>query len=479
MASPIHTRPFSFPRCQGQRAVCVSILVGIGLAGCAVKQPPAAAAALEEALPDTTRVPAAWRDPGAVPGAVSTNWVATFKDPQLEALVDEGLRHNLDLQAAAARVDVAANLVVQARSLLYPNLAAAGGAGVVGRDFVRDRSGIGAEVSWELDLWGRVRAQAASAGASRQATDADLLFARQSLAATIARLWYEAIAAERLRQTAEDSTRIYEELLRLVSIKNQIGQVGAQDISLAGADLDRARRRERQFATSEHQVVRGLETIVGRYPSSELDLAADLVPVPPPVPDGLPSELLERRPDLVAAERRLAAAFYLIQSAQAARLPRIGLTAFGGRSTSELLRLVDVSPNYWQVGAMFLAPIFTAGALKAQVEVATAEQRAAMALYGQTALRAFSEVETTLANEQLLADQQRYLERVLSQDTEALRLGRIRYDVGATDLLSVLDLQTRQLDTQFDLIAIRNERLANRIALHLALGGGFEPPPAP
>ena len=198
---------------------------------------------------------------------------------------------------------------------------------------------------------------------------------------------------------------------------------------------------------------------------------------PPPIPAGLPSELLERRPDLVAAERRVAAAFHAIQSAKAARLPKFALTASGGRSTNDLFYLLGVSPNFWAAGVGLLAPIFTGGALKAQVEIATAEQRAALALYGQAALRAFSDVETALANEKILEDQQRYLEAVVAQDTEGLQLRRIRYKVGAADLLSVLDLQNRLLNAEFDLISVRNDRLANRIGLHLALGGGFTPPP--
>ena len=453
--------------------ICCAALTCV--AACAVKQPPAAADALGGVLPPTTTVPAAWKTVASAPGSVVTEWVATFADPQLDVLVEEGLRNNLDLKAAAERVDVAAALVVQARSLLYPQLSLIGGAGLVGRDSTHDRSGIGGEVSWELDLWARVRAQSASADAARQATEADLLHARQSLAATVATLWYETVATERLRRTAEDATLVYADLLNLVRTRNQVGQVSAQDVALAAADLDRARQRERAFATSGQQVVRGLEIVVGRYPSAELALAADLPPLPPPIPEGLPSELLERRPDLVAAERRVASAFHAIQAAQAARLPRIALTGFGGRSTSELLRLAGIGAGYWTLAANVVAPLFTGGALAARVEAATAEQQAALALYGQTALRAFGEVESTLTSEQLLADQQTYLEAVLAQDTEALRLGRLRYDAGATDLLHVLQLQARQLATSVDLIDIRNDRLANRVALHLALGGGFTP----
>jgi NodT family efflux transporter outer membrane factor (OMF) lipoprotein len=452
---------------------CIALLA----AGCAVKQPPPPVDALTGVLPPSTALPAAWRATSGGAGTVLTEWIGSFADPQLQRLVDEALENNLDLQAAAERVEVAAGLVTQARSLLFPHLVVSAGVGVVGRDWTKDSSGIVGEVSWELDLWGRVRAQTAAADAAKEATEADLVSARQSLAATVAALWYETIATERLRQTAADASGVYGELLRLVTTRHAIGRAEQQDVSLALADLDRARRRERAFATSEQQIVRGLEVVVGRYPAGELALAPDLPPVPPPVPEGLPSELLERRPDLMAAERRVAASFHAIQVAEAARLPRIALTAGGGRSTSELLRLAGVGAGFWRVGLDLLAPVFTAGALKAQVQIATAEQRAALALYAQAALRAFSEVESSLANEQLLADQQQYLEAVLTQDSEALRLGRVRFTAGATDLLHVLQLQTRQLQTRFELIGIRNDRLANRVALHLALGGGFTPTP--
>jgi NodT family efflux transporter outer membrane factor (OMF) lipoprotein len=456
--------------------VCVAAAL---MAACAVKQPPAAADELKTVMASTTQIPADYKSVGGATGPVVIDWLQTFNDPQLEAIVIEGLQNNLDLKAAAARMDVAAGLVVQARALLYPQIFAIGGVGLVGRDDTNDRSGIAGELSWELDLWGRVRAQTASAEAARQAVASDYLHARQSLAATTATLWYQTIASERLRQTALAATTVYEDLLKLVQAQQQVGQIGAQDVALAAADLQRARQRERSFARTEQQVARGLEVVIGRYPGAELALAPDLPPTPPPVPEGLPAELLERRPDLVAAERRLASAFHLIQVAEAARLPRISLTAAGGRSTSDLLRLAGVGAGFWRVGADVFAPLFTGGALQAQVAIANAQQQAALALYAQAALRAFSEVESTLTSEEQLADQQRYLEAVLFQDTEALRLGRLRYEAGATDFLHVLQMQARQLSTQFDLIAIRNERLANRVALHLALGGGFQPPPAP
>ena len=453
-----------------------SVVLGGAPVACAVKQPPSPADTLAGVLPGTTAVPPEWRATAGLNGGVIADWLPTFQDAQLETLVDEALRNNLDLVAAAARVDGAAALATAARALLYPHLWANGLGGVVSRDGLRDRTALGLGVSWELDLWGRVRAAGASADALRDAYAADGLSARQSLAALVATLWYQTLATERLRETAIAAAAVYQDLLRLVRERNDVGQVGAQDVALAGADLDRARERERAFAASLQQITRSLEVLLGRYPAAEVKLAPSLPPVPPPIPDGLPSELLERRPDLVAAERRVASAFHAVQSAKAARLPRFTLTASGGLATDELISTLGLGSAFWKAGLEMFAPLFFGRALQAQVRFATADQEAAMALFGQAALRAFSEVESSLGNEPLLADQQRNLEAVLAQDTEALRLGRLRYEAGATDLLHVLQMQTKVLNSQFALVAIRNDRLANRIALHLALGGGFAAP---
>ena len=290
-----------------------TVVAGWALTACAIKQPPPPADALAGVLPATTVVPPEYTATSGVSGDVIKDWLGTFQDSQLQAVVTEGLEHNLDLKAAATRVDHAAALATAARSLLYPQLAATALEGVVGRsDGVRDRTGAVLDVAWELDVWGRVRASGAAADARKDAAAADVLSARQSLAALIATVWYNTIATERLRVTAVSAATVYDDLLRLVRTKNAVGAVGAQDVALAGADLDRARERERAFAASLQQLTRSLEVLLGRYPAAELALAPSLPPVPAPVPDGLPSELLERRPDLVAAERRVAASFHAV-----------------------------------------------------------------------------------------------------------------------------------------------------------------------
>ena len=214
--------------------------------------------------------------------------------------------------------------------------------------------------------------------------------------------------------------------------------------------------------------------LLGRYPGAELEVKQEFSNVPPPVPAGLPSELLERRPDLVAAEKRVASAFQRTVEAEAAKLPSIKLTAGGGQATNDLINLLGVERNFFNVGANFVAPIYTGGALEAQVDIATSDQETALAAYGQTALIAFSEVETALSNEQLIAEREKYLKDVVNQYTKALKVSKKQYEVGRTDLLSVLIVQARLIGAESALISIRDDRLANRVNLHLALGGSFE-----
>ena len=201
--------------------------------------------------------------------------------------------------------------------------------------------------------------------------------------------------------------------------------------------------------------------------SAEVETASELMPVPPPIPVGIPSDIIARRPDLVAAERRVAAAFYVTEQARLAKLPSFNFTAGIGGSTGLDDAILDL-------GAGIFAPLFTGGALEAQVQQATADQEAAIAIYGQTVLRAFEEVETALTNEALYEEREQYLQAAVDDSLRAYELSRIQYDVGQIDLLSVLLMQTKWIGARVGLIHVKNERLQQRINLHLALGGSFD-----
>ena len=189
----------------------------------------------------------------------------------------------------------------------------------------------------------------------------------------------------------------------------------------------------------------------------------------------MPSELLERRPDVVAAERRVAAAFDRVEEAKAAQLPRISLTAGGSSVSSELIVLKDHSNPVWSLGANLVAPLYQGGALRAQVEIRTAEQKLAVADYARVAQRAFSEVESALSAETALRDREAILVENIKDNQRALDLAQIQFKVGKIDLRVVQQRQLALYGARTSRLQVQSEQLAQRVNLYLALGGSFEP----
>jgi outer membrane protein TolC len=196
--------------------------------------------------------------------------------------------------------------------------------------------------------------------------------------------------------------------------------------------------------------------------------------VPPIPPAGLPSALLERRYDLVAAEREVKAQFQQVEAAKLAKLPSFSLTAGAGASSNALNDMLGQGPGFFNIGANFLAPIFTGGALDAQVDIQTAQQEVALANYGQQALVALSEVESGLANLGLLDERVQFQMAAVKDNATAVEKMQRQFEVGRIDLLSVLQVQSRELAARSSLIRLQNAELIEHINLHLALGGGFE-----
>ena len=452
----------------------ITILV-LSISGCATKPAPKTDEVVSKALPGSTEIPERWAA-AAAGEAVEAGWLESFNDPVLSDLVNEAMQNNLSLRAAVANLDIAAGLATQAGALLIPAIDVSGGASQTGRgsDGATGIGGVALNLSWELDLWGRMRATTEAAQAVYEAVEAEISFARQSLAAQTAKSWYLVTETHLQAELAREAVDIYTKLLKIVEVRRKVGRVSKQDVHLILADLATAKEKLEQVRSAREQAARSLEVILGRYPSGKVQAAADFVPVPPEIPGGLPAELLERRPDIISAERQVAAAFKKVEVAKLARLPRVAITGSGGRSSGELIDLIGVNKNFWSVGANLLVPLDVGGGLKAQVKIETAKQEIALAQYGQTALRAFSEVETGLVNERFLTMRERHLAKSVAENAEAYRLANVQYKVGRIDLLSVLQMQVRVLTARTGLIRIRNAQLANRIDLYLALGGGFE-----
>ena len=450
-------------------------------AACAVKTPPSAPELAEEALPETTEIPLDFEGAAAAAtGNVQDGWLKSFDDPGLEAIVAEAIQNNLNLRAAVANVDAAAGFATQAGAQLKPAISAGAQGlqreGYSSGDPYITSAGVSLNLSWELDIWGRVRAQAQAGQAAFEAAQYQLEWAYQSIAAQTAKTWFLVTEARLQEQLAQEALGLYERTLEIVEAKFEQGQVTQKEVSLARANVAAGEVALRQATRGKQQAARALELMLGRYPSADVEGATDLVATPPAIPVGVPSELLERRPDLVAAERAVAAEFLQLQSAKAARLPRIGLTAGTGTSSTDLNDVLQLGSGFWSVGANFFAPVYQGGALQAQVEIETAQQEVALANYGMTALKAFGEVEQGLDNEALLREQEDFLRIALDEASVALRIAQDQFDVGRVDLLSVLQQQRQVIGASVQLLNIRDQRLQQRVDLHLAVGGTFDAP---
>jgi len=447
-------------------------------AGCALQSPPSAADLRKEALPHSA-APPAFKASGGVAAPVADRWLASFNDPALSALVDEALMFNADLQGAAARVEQAGGYVKVASASLLPALSVFGTASGASSNS-SGLDGIWLNASLELDIWGRIRYGQAAAQAQSAAAEAAFAYARQSLAAMVAKSWFLATEAGLQRAIVQDMLRSAESVLRLAQDRFRIGNGNEQDVAAARANVGSFRDNLRQIEYSREQALRALELLLGRYPAAEVAVAPSLSPMPPPVPVGVPSELLERRPDVIAAERQVAAAFNRVGEARAAQLPRISLTAGLSSISSDVVVLQNRDNPAWGVGGNLLAPLYQGGALRAQVEIRTAEQKQAVAAYASAGQRAFGEVEGALSAENALREREAILAANVRDNERALELTTAQFRIGSTDQRSVEQRQLSLFSARTTLLRVQSERLAQRVNLHLALGGSFgEPVPAP
>jgi len=443
--------------------------------GCATAPPPEPQEIRTSALGEDV-LPQNWIEGETVSTAIRNGWIATFDDPQLDALVAEALANNPDLRIAASRLDRAAAYVGVARAALYPQIGVAGqGSLKLGADLNSGLNGLVMGASWELDLWGRVRYGRDAAQESFAAVQSDYIWARHSLAAATANSWFLATETLLQKRAAAEMVEDAENLLELAKTRARVGAGDERDVAAAEASVSAYQDNLLRLSLAHENALRALEVLLGRYPGADLEPRTDLPAFPGPIPAGIPLNVLERRPDLFASERRVAEAFDRVGEAKAARLPRISLTASGGHVDSNVLELSpDFSNPFASLGAGLIAPIFLGGQLKAQVEIRNAEQRQAIDEYSSLALRALYEVESGLAAETNLGLREQVLKRNVAQNERALDLEEIAFRVGTSDMRRVLGQQLALNLAHMEFIRLQRNRLTQRVNLHLALGGSFE-----
>ena len=418
--------------------------------------------AMAELVPDTF---AAMSEQGMVDGG----WIKSFNDPVLTRLTDEALAANPGLVIARARVDQANALTRRAKADLKPAIGAAGG--YADNEFQlsgEEQSGSAAavQISWEADVWGRIRTGVAGSEEATAATEADYQFARQSLAASVANGWFMANTAKFQYQFAEEVVKLKQKQVEITVLWQEIGKGTERDVHLARGAAASAENNARAALSASENALRSLELLLGRYPSADIETAEQLVAVPPPIPAGIPSEILERRPDLIAAEHLVAAAFYKKKEADLLHLPRFNFSAGLGANT--------VNDAIYGLFAGFFLPLYTGGAIAAEVERASGAQKEAIGVYAQAALTAFIEVEGLLAAEEHLLKREEFLQIEVTENKKAYDQTREQYAIGQITLLDVLVVENTWIASRIAEMDIAGKRLANRVNLHLALGGSFE-----
>ncbi|KPJ78281.1 MAG: transporter [Deltaproteobacteria bacterium SG8_13] len=412
-------------------------------------------------------------------------WWEEFGDPQLNQLIEEVLKNNWDIRQAAARVLESRYRYFQVRADQFPPLDVEGGydrrkagGGRIDQGLVFDTIDIGVAASYELDLWGRL------ASASEAARN-DILLAEenrrtiaQSIVAETVNLYLQIEALERRLQIADQSVEAFRRSLEFVKIRFDRGLVSALDLRqarriLAGAEA-RIPQLEQDLGESQQQ----LAVLLGRYPQTQPPRSQpeDYFQQVATVPPGLPSELLIRRPDVRAAVAQLKALNEQIGVAKARRFPSIALTGSYGYASSELDDLLQYDSNFWNLSLRLFQPLFDAGRLKANQYAAEARYQEQAAIYAQTVLTAFLEVESALlTREKQLERRQRFL-KFLDEARATQRVAQNRYIRGLSNYLDVLDAQQTRFEAEDNLTLVDLAVLTSRVDLYRSLGGGWAEP---
>jgi len=417
-----------------------------------------------------------------------SQWWKRFGDERLNDVVEDVLRHNYDLQAAAARMEGAAAVARIAGADLYPQISGGLSGSQQKRNFVgfplagsesdvpsvtNNLFGVSLNVSWEIDLWGRLQAGKAAATADWKAAEADLMGIRLSLIGQAVKAWFAAVEVKRQIQLSEATLTNYQATDRQVMRRYRLGLTPSLDVRLSSSNVMSQEALLIQWRNQLQLIKRQVEALLGRFPEGKIRLSEGLPSITEPIPAGLPADILSRRPDLLAAEKRLMAANARFVESRKALYPRISLTGSAGTSSDELNNILKGDYSIWNMVGNLLQPIFQGGRLRAGVDLAKARESEALAVYARKVLEAFREVETALTAEQFLGDREAALREAAAQAVAARELADDRYSRGLTDLIAVLEAQRRAFLAQSQLLGVQRQRLENRVDLYLSLGGGF------
>jgi NodT family efflux transporter outer membrane factor (OMF) lipoprotein len=429
----------------------------------------------------STPEPAAFKEAqGWVPAAPADTlergpWWTLFNDPLLNQLADSVEVSNQNVAAAVASYEQARALVAQQRAALFPAVTLNGGANRAGtRDQGADdvyRLSIGG--SWEPDVWGRLRAGVSAASANAQASAADLASARLSAQGELAADYFLLRQTDAQRDLFATTIEGYKRVLQITQNRYNAGIAAHSDVLQAQTQLANAQSDLLTAVRQRAQLEHAIAVLVGKAPADFSLQAAPWKVTVPEIPTGVPSTLLQRRPDIASAERRVASANAQIGIARAAYFPDIGLSASYGSVASAVPDLFRASTAIWSFGVSAAQTVFNAGATSASVRGAKAQHQVAVARYRQTVLDAFGDVENQLSATRVLAQQQDLRRQAAEAAVQVEEQMLNRYKAGQVSYTDVVNAQVTALSAQRSLVQVQADRQTTAVALIQSLGGGW------
>jgi NodT family efflux transporter outer membrane factor (OMF) lipoprotein len=427
-------------------------------------------------VPDTFKELAGWKQAQPQEDVLRENWWELFNDPQLNALEEQVNVSNQTIGIVEAQFRAARATIGVVRSGLFPTVNA--GLSVLTSRTSGDSSNrtsyvLPLQLSYEADVWGRIRRIIEAQVASAQASSADIETARLSIHAELAVDYFELRGLDEQQRLLLATVAEYEQALQLTTNRYNQGVVSGVDVAQAQTQLETARAESIDVGVARAQFEHAIATLTGK-PPVELSIAiGTLAGEPPAIPIGVPSALLERRPDIAAEERRVAVANAQIGVAMAAFFPTITLSATGGLQSSRVGSLLSFPSRFWSIGPSLAQTVFDAGRRRAITAAAQAIYDSSVATYRQNVLTAFQDVEDNLAALRILAEESAQRDIAVQSAQRSLDLANNRYRGGVANYLEVITAQTALLENQRIAIGIRVRRMIASVLLVKALGGGW------
>ena len=467
------------------KAIGVAMIV-TGISACAVGpdyQRPAIAVGEEFKASQSDTANPGWVRAQPQDDVLRSDWWTVFEDETLDQMMDNLLGANFDLARAEALYRQSQATLKATQAGFFPTLGAstsatrsgqgAGDAG--GGSGVQNHYNLTGTVSWEADVWGRIRRSVESERAAVQASAADVATTRLSLQSTLAQTYFRLLALDVETDLLRRTVQAYERSLTLTTNRLAVGVATPADVAVSTTQLENSRVQLQGLIWQRSQLEHALAALQGLAPSTfSLSTSSELPVTVPAIPVGVPARLLERRPDVAAAERRAQQANASIGVAQAAWFPDLTLTAQGGFRSGQWAQWLTAPAQFWSLGPALAMTLFDAGARTARVEQMRAAYDAQAASYRQSVLTALREVEDVMVQLDGLSREAGIQQRALQAARESLMLTRYQYDAGLIDYLSVVQVETTALNTERATLSLKANRLLATVQLITALGGGWD-----